>query len=1205
VKTRPTLRLRPLNAALVLTGLLMAPGTSTAQSTDWNGGGAGDWNTGGNWTSGVPNAGTNARLTNSTDQPTLNGAGAALALEIQGVGEVIVGAGGSLAVTDIINLGTVGGAGVAKLTIQGGGTVSAAHLFAGDAPRQGIVTVTGAGSTLTLAPIGVGQADRFEIGGNGAGELHIDAGANVTVNGTRTLHVGDTANGTLYIGSGAGAGTLTADSVILGTVGSSVQFNHAGTTTFSAAVSGNGFLTKAGGGTTILTGANTYTGGTTVGAGLLQGDTTSLQRNITNNAAVSFNQVANGTYAGTMSGTGILAKTGAGILVLTGPNNYSGGTTVTNGTLQGDTTSLQGNITNNAAVIFNQAADGTYAGAMSGGGSLTKAATGTLTLTGTNTFNGGLTVNAGAIAASTASALGTGDIILSGGQLTGTANMTVANTILRVSGGATGTVAAAPGTVLTINSFLNMASLATLRVGDAGNNGVVDLNASGGGVNVNNNLVVAGGTLRAGNSLLGSVTGSIATTTIDAGATLDFNGQPTVSAAVKNLQGAGTLTNNGSVVVVSSGAFSGSASGTMGLIKQGAGTLAFTGTNSYSGGTTVSGGTLLGNTAGLQGIIVNDALVTFDQAAAGTYAGIMSGTGALTKQGAGNLLLSGTNTYNGATSINAGTLSVNGSIANSAVTVNNGGTLGGSGMVGTTTIAAGGVLAPGNSIGTLTVNGNVTFAAGSTYRVEVDPAGSNDRINATGTATINGGTVDVQAGAGTYAASTQYTILNAAGGRTGNFAGVTSNLAFLTPTLGYNANNVFLTLARNDVSFASVAITPNQIAASTALQNAGNAGDMGTVQTALTGLSAVQARAAYDASGGAGIVELRRASADFAANFGSRLQARLGAAQNRGEGSLANSFTGRPVLLAANDHLSDLMAPASDAPSQKFSLAGNTPALTATSDAGRGLWVRGFGGHGRTDGDGNAAASRLRSSGLSIGVDAEVQDGLRVGAAVTTGTSRLSTDNNESGKTRDTAVAVYGGYVTGPWTFSGSASMGWGKNHMDRSVAVGALTRLASSDFDSSTLSAYGEASYSIAMNGWTLQPLAGLSLSRNKADGFTESGAGALNLQVAEQSVNSSRSMLGAKAFFDAGRIRFEPRVVWAHEFGDLNTPMTVQFQGAATASPFQISGATLKRDTLILGISATGSLSKGVDLFADVQAEHNSAQRNLAVLIGLRSRW
>src|SRR5690606_6059605 len=206
------------------------------------------------------------------------------------------------------------------------------------------------------------------------------------------------------------------------------------------------------------------------------------------------------------------------------------------------------------------------------------------------------------------------------------------------------------------------------------------------------------------------------------------------------------------------------------------------------------------------------------------------------------------------------------------------------------------------------------------------------------------------------------------------------------------------------------------------------------------------------------------------------------------------------------------------------------------------------------------------------GFDAEVRDGLVLGAALSSGTARLGFDNTDSGKSRANAIALYGSYASGPWAFKGSASAAWASNQMDRAVMIGAINRTASSDFDSNTLSAYGEATYNLPMNGWTLQPLAGLAFSRNKTDGFTETGAGALNLQVAGETITSTKSLLGAKAGFEAGNVRLEPRVIWAHEFGDLNTPMTAQFQGAATASPFQVSGVALKRDTLVLGLGASG---------------------------------
>ena len=103
----------------------------------------------------------------------------------------------------------------------------------------------------------------------------------------------------------------------------------------------------------LLTGANTYTGGTTVSGGILMGTTTSLQGDILNNAVVVFSQTGSGTYAGNMSGSGALMVQ-AGTLVLTGNNSYSGGTTVNGAILQGTTASLQGNIVNNGSVIFNQ-----------------------------------------------------------------------------------------------------------------------------------------------------------------------------------------------------------------------------------------------------------------------------------------------------------------------------------------------------------------------------------------------------------------------------------------------------------------------------------------------------------------------------------------------------------------------------------------------------------------------------------------------------------------------------------------------------------------------------------------------------------------------------------------------------------------------------------------------------------------------------------
>jgi autotransporter-associated beta strand protein len=192
------------------------------------------------------------------------------------------------------------------------------------------------------------------------------------------------------------------------------------------------------------------------------------------------------------------------------------------------------------------------------------------------------------------------------------------------------------------------------------------------------------------------------------------------------------------------------------------------------------------------------------------------------------LTLSGMSSYSGTTIIDGGRLAVNGSIANSATTINAGGTLGGSGIVGSISLN-GGALAPGNSIGTLNVAGNLDFSGGGVYEVEVDAGGNADLINATGSAILTNGSVLVLPEAGDYKVSTDYTILTAAGGLGGTtFGSISSNLAFLTPTLSYDANNVLLNLRRNSSDYASVAETANQGSVGTALDTVFGSDSAGT-----------------------------------------------------------------------------------------------------------------------------------------------------------------------------------------------------------------------------------------------------------------------------------------------------------------------------------------------------------------------------------------
>ncbi|WP_043283866.1 autotransporter-associated beta strand repeat-containing protein [Reyranella massiliensis] len=1024
----------------------------------------------------------------------------------------------------------------ANNTYSGGTIISGGILQLGNGGTTGMI----AGDVFNEGTLAFNRSDDIVFAGNisGSGDIAYMGPGTVTLTGTNT-YSGGTAitGGTVQAGSDSAFGAAgTRLTLINGTLQATASFTIARPITLSApggtfdtngnqltlqgAISGSGALTKTGAGTLILDGVNTYRGGTTVSGGILQGTTSSLQRNIVNNASVVFSQSTDGTYGGNMSGTGGLTKSGSGNVTLTGSNSYTGGTTVSGGTLTGTTTSLQGNILNNAAVVFSQGTDGTYAGVMSGTGGLTKSGTGNLTLTGANSYGGGTTVSGGTLTGNTTSLQGN-----------------IANNAAVVFSQSTdGTYAG------------NMSGTGGFTKSGAGNLTLTGANTYSGGT------VVSGGTLT-GNSA--------------------------------SLQG--NIANNAAVVFSQSvdGTYAGNMSGTGGFTKNGAGNLTLTGTNSYAGGTVVSGGTLTGNSASLQGNIVNNAALVFDQTTNGTYAGAISGTGSLTKTGAGQLILTGNNVVGGGATVSAGLLTVNGSLTGN-VAIGAGGMLGGSGTLIGQLTSNGGVLAPGNSIGTLNVTGNFV-QTGGVYQVEVNSGGQNDKIVATGTAAIGGGaTVQVLAASGTYQRNTTYTIVTATGGLTGTYSGVTSNLAFLTPSLSYDANNVYLLLFQTASAFASGAQTRNQYAVGTALDIASPTatGDFNTVLNALAGLDTQQGPAALDAISGQPYTGFGTVNIGASLVFMNTLGQQVGQARN-GNG----------------------------AGTTRVALAEACTVACDTQDLPKwGAWMSGLGGFGSVGGNTNAGTLTYNLGGAAIGVDYRLDPRFLVGLAVGYSSGRQWVNGFMGNGNADTySAALYASFNQGGLYVDALAGYAYSDNRMQRVMAIpGLATRIASGQTGANQFLGQIEAGYRIGLleaAQATITPFARFQTVAVSQNPFTESGAQSLNLGVAQQNTTSVRTIIGADlgANIPVGMERplgVTIRLGWAHEYADTSRPITAAFAGAP-AVPFTVYGAQPLRDAAVVGLGLNTQIGASTSIYARYDGEITGRDDTHAISAGLRMTW
>lgn len=475
--------------------------------------------------------------------------------------------------------------------ISGSGQVIQNSSVGGMATLSGANTYSG-GTIVSTGTLADGAAGSFSP----SSQVQIGTGGTLAVNFNETV-----AGLADYNGSSSG------ETIAIAT-GATLTDNLATSTSFLGIISGAGAIVKQGNGKLTLTGNSTYTGGTTILTGgsiqLGNGGTTgSIVGNVSDGQLLEFDRSDNITFAGAISGTGFVTQAGAGTLILTGANTYSGGTFITAGTVQigngGATGSLgTGTVSDAGQLVFDLSSSTSFGGAISGAGSLTKSGTGTVTLGGTNTYSGGTTVASGTLADSALAAFPSSGL------------MTVA-----------------PGATLSVN--FNETS-AGLRSGVTGSGGNVAI-ASGATYTLLNalssefgGLVSGAGSFAVSGAGMQTFTGAdtyTGGTTIGSGAILQLGD----SSASLNGSVAGTIVDNGTLILndFSAATIGNSISGSGSLLVNSGAMYTFASANTYTGGTTVTNGVV--QVANATGSALGTSTVSV--VGSGSTRGVLTGSG--------------------------------------------------------------------------------------------------------------------------------------------------------------------------------------------------------------------------------------------------------------------------------------------------------------------------------------------------------------------------------------------------------------------------------------------------------------------------------------------------------------------------------------------------------------------------------------------------
>ena len=598
-----------------------------------------------------------------------------------------------------------------------GATDIAAFGLAGTSGSIGINLNTAGGDqqvgAIQLLPVLGNRARTIGDSSDVSGSLTLNG---TTVNGISNTVLANDSSATLTLAPNVLGGTGVMSVALGNALDNVIQINGTGLIVISTAITGTGknlSLTGTGIGTLNFTGsiANTYTGTTTVNAGELI---------LSKTAGAT--AIAGDLIVGDGSGTDIVKLTASNQIADTSDVtiNSSGLLSLINNseTIDGlnsvSTSAVLSMGSGTLTIGANDDPSASFAGVISGSGSVVKIGNGTQTLSGANTYSGGTTLNAGTLQLGSSS---TGSIT----------NGPVGKGTLTLNGG---TISSNVADFVTTRSIANAVVFGgDVTFGTNTNFGALDFSGAG-TLTGNRALTFVANTTFSGN--IGESGGSFGITK---------NGSGTLKLSGFNTYSGGTTVNAGLLWLGSTGALG----STSGSLTVNAGILDLGGNSVSVGNLTGSGGTIWNNLNATNSTAT--LTVGTNNTGGGNYQGVIkdnntasNGILALTKTGSGTITLSGANTYTGATTINGGTLLINGSTGGSAVTVNSTGTLGGTGTVGgTVTVNSGGTIRGGTGTatsGALTVNNTLTLNSNSVIQLALGAAGAHSTLALGGSVTF-------------------------------------------------------------------------------------------------------------------------------------------------------------------------------------------------------------------------------------------------------------------------------------------------------------------------------------------------------------------------------------------------------------------------------------------------------------------------------------